>query len=514
MSRLLDDGARVVDLSADFRLDAADLRRLVSAAPLPRAAAAGGLRPDRAAASRPLAGADARGQPGLLPHRRAARPGAACAAGPARRRDRRQVGRERRRQVAQRAHPLLQRRRRPRAPTPWAGTVTTPRSPPAWLRWPARGGGAGRSRSGAAGADRRARPAGRPALTFVPHLMPVARGIVETIYVRAARLPSAAALRALYDEAYAGEPFVAVATRRPSSRTWSARNGCRLFATIDERGAPHHRGRGHRQPHEGRRRSGRAEPERHGRLSRALGAHVNAPRKTTAASHKPGPSCAVAESGAAARAGADQGRAPRKGPASAMRLPLEGCGPSELLPTSRFVNLPAGVEQAGGSVTHPLRLPRRRPARRPQAERPAATSASSSPTGRARRPCCSPRTPRRPRRCASPGARRRASACAAWSSTRATPTPAPASAAWATRRACACVAADALRLPPEEVAVASTGVIGVPLPIEPIVTGIEAAAKALVRRRRPRLRRRHPHHRPHAQGRRAHAPPGRRRACA
>jgi glutamate N-acetyltransferase/amino-acid N-acetyltransferase len=41
------------------------------------------------------------------------------------------------------------------------------------------------------------------------------------------------------------------------------------------------------------------------------------------------------------------------------------------------------------------------------------------------------------------------------------------------------VAADALSLHPEEVAVASTGVIGVPLPIEPILTGIEAAAKAL-----------------------------------
>jgi glutamate N-acetyltransferase/amino-acid N-acetyltransferase len=41
------------------------------------------------------------------------------------------------------------------------------------------------------------------------------------------------------------------------------------------------------------------------------------------------------------------------------------------------------------------------------------------------------------------------------------------------------VAADALYLHPEEVAVASTGVIGVPLPIERVVTGIEAAAKAL-----------------------------------
>ena len=73
-----------------------------------------------------------------------------------------------------------------------------------------------------------------PTLTFVPHLMPVARGIVETIYVRAERLPSAAALRALYDEAYAGEPFVALADAPPELKDVVGTNCCRLFATIDE----------------------------------------------------------------------------------------------------------------------------------------------------------------------------------------------------------------------------------------------------------------------------------------
>jgi N-acetyl-gamma-glutamyl-phosphate reductase len=73
-----------------------------------------------------------------------------------------------------------------------------------------------------------------PTLTFVPHLMPVARGIVETIYVRAERLPSAAALRALYEEAYADEPFVAVADAPPELKDVVGTNTCRLFATIDE----------------------------------------------------------------------------------------------------------------------------------------------------------------------------------------------------------------------------------------------------------------------------------------
>jgi N-acetyl-gamma-glutamyl-phosphate reductase len=94
---------------------------------------------------------------------------------------------------------------------------------------------AGSAPSGAAGAGPSA--AGQPpapTLTFVPHLMPVARGIVETIYVRAERLPSAAALRALYDEAYANEPFVALADAPPELKDVVGTNCCRLFATIDE----------------------------------------------------------------------------------------------------------------------------------------------------------------------------------------------------------------------------------------------------------------------------------------
>jgi N-acetyl-gamma-glutamyl-phosphate reductase len=76
--------------------------------------------------------------------------------------------------------------------------------------------------------------AAAPTVTFVPHLMPVARGIVETIYVRAERLPSAAALRALYEQAYADEPFVAVADAPPELKDVVGTNTCRLFATIDE----------------------------------------------------------------------------------------------------------------------------------------------------------------------------------------------------------------------------------------------------------------------------------------
>jgi N-acetyl-gamma-glutamyl-phosphate reductase len=73
-----------------------------------------------------------------------------------------------------------------------------------------------------------------PFVTFVPHLIPVDRGIVETIYVRAARLPSGADLRALYDEAYAGERFVTVSDTPPELKQVVGTNGCRIFATVHE----------------------------------------------------------------------------------------------------------------------------------------------------------------------------------------------------------------------------------------------------------------------------------------
>jgi N-acetyl-gamma-glutamyl-phosphate reductase len=74
-----------------------------------------------------------------------------------------------------------------------------------------------------------------PSLTFVPHLVPLQRGIVETIYVRAAELPSAAGLRALYAAAYDGEPFVEISAAPPELKDVTGTNYCRIFATIDER---------------------------------------------------------------------------------------------------------------------------------------------------------------------------------------------------------------------------------------------------------------------------------------
>jgi N-acetyl-gamma-glutamyl-phosphate reductase len=52
--------------------------------------------------------------------------------------------------------------------------------------------------------------AAAPRLLFSPHLLPVPRGILSTVYVPLAAGWDEARVRALYEEAYAGEPFVQV----------------------------------------------------------------------------------------------------------------------------------------------------------------------------------------------------------------------------------------------------------------------------------------------------------------
>ena len=76
-----------------------------------------------------------------------------------------------------------------------------------------------------------------PTLTFVPHLVPLQRGIVETIYVRLATfpLPSATRVRALFDALYAHEPFVGVCDAPPQLKDVTGTNVCRIFAHVDER---------------------------------------------------------------------------------------------------------------------------------------------------------------------------------------------------------------------------------------------------------------------------------------
>ena len=67
-------------------------------------------------------------------------------------------------------------------------------------------------------------------LTFVPHLLPMIRGIEATLYGRLIRNVSVDALQALFEETYAEEPFVDVMPQGslPDTRMVKGSNMCRL----------------------------------------------------------------------------------------------------------------------------------------------------------------------------------------------------------------------------------------------------------------------------------------------
>lgn len=78
---------------------------------------------------------------------------------------------------------------------------------------------------------------GRVRVTFVPHLVPMTRGILVTAYAPLARPLTPSEATALYREAYAGEPFARVLPEGalPQTKaTWGS-NFCDLAVRIDER---------------------------------------------------------------------------------------------------------------------------------------------------------------------------------------------------------------------------------------------------------------------------------------
>ncbi len=74
-------------------------------------------------------------------------------------------------------------------------------------------------------------------VSFTPHLLPVDRGILATVYCIPAGgggLLSEEALVHLYEEAYAGEPFVEVVAAVPSLSEVRRTNYCRISPRVDE----------------------------------------------------------------------------------------------------------------------------------------------------------------------------------------------------------------------------------------------------------------------------------------
>jgi len=78
-------------------------------------------------------------------------------------------------------------------------------------------------------------PDSAPPITFVPHLVPMTRGILATIYMRPNEPIDAAALRGLYRDYYRRSPCVRVSDTPPSTK-WTLRtNLCVVHPTVDER---------------------------------------------------------------------------------------------------------------------------------------------------------------------------------------------------------------------------------------------------------------------------------------
>ncbi len=84
------------------------------------------------------------------------------------------------------------------------------------------------------GLDPGANP-GIVAIDFLPHLIPMTRGILSTGHVRPTRPVTQAEVDALYEAAYADEPFVTVVAAPPATKHVTGSNYIRVHVRVDER---------------------------------------------------------------------------------------------------------------------------------------------------------------------------------------------------------------------------------------------------------------------------------------
>ena len=83
-------------------------------------------------------------------------------------------------------------------------------------------------------ASRGANP-GVATVDFLPHLIPMTRGILASCHVRPTRPVTQAELDALYAEAYRDEPFVQVMAEAPATKHVFGSNLCRVWCRVDPR---------------------------------------------------------------------------------------------------------------------------------------------------------------------------------------------------------------------------------------------------------------------------------------
>jgi N-acetyl-gamma-glutamyl-phosphate reductase len=88
---------------------------------------------------------------------------------------------------------------------------------------------------------RRYRGGFEPRLTFLPHLIPMTRGILDSCYATlkdgaiASGPEGVKELRALYESFYRDEPFVQVVGSSPMTKHTLGNNNCVIYPTVDLR---------------------------------------------------------------------------------------------------------------------------------------------------------------------------------------------------------------------------------------------------------------------------------------
>ena len=92
----------------------------------------------------------------------------------------------------------------------------------------------GVSGAGREGLDPSANP-GIVAIDFLPHLVPMTRGILSACHVRPTRPVTQAELDELYADAYANEPFLTVVATPPATKHVTGSNEVRVHVSLDER---------------------------------------------------------------------------------------------------------------------------------------------------------------------------------------------------------------------------------------------------------------------------------------
>ena len=79
------------------------------------------------------------------------------------------------------------------------------------------------------------RPKPAPSVTFVPHLIPMTRGILTTAYAKLVGKKTQAELMSLYRDFYKGEPFVKVSAAPPHTKHTWGNNLCIVYPAVDVR---------------------------------------------------------------------------------------------------------------------------------------------------------------------------------------------------------------------------------------------------------------------------------------